>query len=262
MPGFYYLLREILPEELVERHAVKRQVLRRFGLADVLSDVTHCSDDVMTSCKYADQHSDVPVGGTVILPKTAAGTDPRSWGFHGTTQTWQPVELQPGAPTMLWIGWETDNPPTPVDLLRKTAVPRGRYLLDQLDQQWLFPVAHSKQGRATLPASLVRTVDGVKHHVAKPYQSLWELSGQIRDWYRDDFHVDPDDVLCWKYDCALQILQTNYRIGVHELNALDAMGRPLLTTENLDPLLASFIDWDLPDELMEIVEKKTETAAG
>jgi len=238
MPGFLYFLPDVTPEQIGRR--LERDLLKRHGLADVLDDCEHVPDDVVVSAgKLNDTH------GSILVPKSPDGTEPRDWKINQALQTWADR-----------IGWETDQPPTPADLLRKT-IHSGARVADRLDQDWRIPIARSPRGHGTLPAAFVRDDAGVTRAVDPQYQELWELSGQVRDWIYGQY--TPDDVDVWKYDSAATILSTNYRVGPRELNILHQLQRAVITTETIDPILVAFVDWDLPSELLEALEKKTRT---
>jgi hypothetical protein len=265
MPGFFYFV-PLAPDALVRRKRLQLDVLWPYGLDQVLRDVVHVPDDcVVTPATLQDQP------GSMLAPKSLAGSEPREWTYNPAIQTWiidlaphSPCDVlgesvpRPAAEASLWIGYETDRPPTPGDLARKLQI-GGAIVTDKLDQEWRVPVARSPRGRGQLPAEYVRTPTGVARQVDPEYLALWTLSGKIRDFVHGQLDLGGNREV-WTYDAALEILGTNYRLGTLEANLLQQLGRGVLTTATVEPILIAAIDWDLPQQLLDALEKKTETA--
>lgn len=257
MAGFYYCLRGAQPEDVVQDKRLVQGPLRKAGLEHVFADVVDVPDDCMVSgpstvSTPTDRDS---FYGTVLYPKTPYGHDPKSWKHNPDVQTWQPY----GDRKDVWIGWETDNPPTPVDLARRVTI-SGREVADQLGTPWVVPVARSHRGNATLPVSYRFAGEQVEPVVDPKYAGLWDLSGAVRDFWHEALQVANVDA--WKCRAALNVLQANYRIGPEELNVLHDLGRPVLHSGNLDVILFHFIDWDLPTEYFDLFQKKTGNLAA
>lgn len=246
MSGFFHFLPGVELEDAVDNRTLRRSLIVARGLSEQLRDVIRVPDDVMVL--PATNFGTDAARGVTIYPKSPAGEDPRHWNYHPATQTWRQIDDD------RWLGWETDSPPTPRDLERKRVV-GGVQVLGRGDHVWRVPLAHSPSGQDFLPGDFILTPDGVKKIVTSEYEAIWELSGKIRDYYRGRFD-DIEDHQLWKYHQAATILGFNYRIGHHEINALQSLGRAPITTDTLEPLLVNFIDWDLPQELLDAVSKK------
>jgi hypothetical protein len=108
-----------------------------------------------------------------------------------------------------------------------------------------------------LPAEYVRTAVGVERRIEESYRRLWELSGQIRDWIHGQLELPDRET--WTYDAALEILAANYRLGQVEANLLQQLGRAVLTTATVEPILVACCDWDLPQQLLDALEKQLES---
>jgi len=256
MPGFWYCLRNRQPEDMIRDGHLVRGELRQAGLGEILDDVSDVPDHCIVSgpAVVSGAQSTDEAFGVVIYPKAPAGSDPSDWKYNGSQQTWVPW----GDGSAVWIGWQTSSPPQPEDLARRKQLP-GHPVTDRAGRQWTVPIARSQHGRSGLPADFVRTAGGVETVVSEPYLPLWELSGSVRDWIFDR-HV-PENQPLWKYDTALQILAANYRIGPQEANLLQQFDCSLLNTDTIDTILLHFIDWEMPEELLRTLQKKTEPAA-
>lgn len=247
MPGFQYWLPGAYAA-IVQKHALVWDEIQRHRLDSVLQDIAHVPDD----CVATEATIDGRIG--VILSPKGRGTEPRDWGYNPTLQTW--VTRAEGSDAKL--GYEADRLPTPADLSRRLQL-GGAQLTDKHEQIWRIPIARSPRGRSVLPAEFVRTPDGVRREIAAAYQDLWDLSGKVRDWVHGEQFIADTDTMT--YDWALRVLQANYRVDVAELNLLQQLGRAVLTTETVEPILVAVIDWDLPRDLIAALEKKTPTPA-
>lgn len=270
MPGFSYFVAESF-KTLVHKSRLQHDWIVRTHpqLAAAIADCVHVPDDCVVTSATIDE-----VPGSWLQPKSLHGSEPLEWGYNPTIHSLadpfagpplppaSPGECLPSAPTTpgasLRIGWETARPPAPEDLARRTQI-GGALVEDKLGQVWRIPVARSPRGRSQLPCEYIRLADRVERQIDAAYLRLWELSGEIRDWlHGQKIAVDRE---LWTYDAALEVLGTNYRVGPFEANVLQSLGRSVLTSATIEPILVACVDWDLPQRLLDALEKKTQTAA-
>ena len=245
MPGFFYFLSRPAAELVADGRLV-HQVLEGLGLTPIFSDCQAAPDETMVS---AVQTGPTGLPGTVLYPKSVRGDSPLSWTYLPAAQSWRRSESGD-----FWIGWETESPPDPTALERREVLP-GYQCFDKLDQVWHVPIARSPRCHSSLASEFRRTAAGIERIPDPKHRGLWDLSGQIHDWLYDVF--TPPDQDLWKYDTAVAVLQTNYRVRSEELNILQELGRPVLTSETIDPILCAVIDNDLPQQLREYLQKKS-----
>jgi len=158
----------------------------------------------------------------------AQGDDPRV-GYHADRQTWRRMSPDPAC---AWIGWPTDDPPGPEDLIRDDPAP-GLTLPLGDGRAWLVPAVVDRDGDCLLPKC--RDVDPetgaiVKRPLAR-FDELRKLADLVRDAALAKGSVEDDEVgrVC------LAALATNYRVGIHEAAAL----------ELLTPQAEQYICWAL-----------------
>jgi hypothetical protein len=273
MPGFSYFVPESY-KTLIRSSRLRHDWLVRFDplLAAAIADCDQVPDDCVVTVATIDE-----VTGSWLTPKSLHGSEPLEWTYNPAIHSiGNPVITHPADPPLplaspgecltsapttpgasLRIGWETERPPRPEDLCRKTQV-GGAVVEDKLGQIWRIPIARSPRGRSQLPCEYIRMPGAIHRRIDPAYLDLWSLAGQIRDWLHDQY--SPDNRELWAYDAALQVLSTNYRIGPAEANLLQSLGRGVLTSATIEPILVACVDWDLPKRLIDALEKKTETA--
>lgn len=150
----------------------------------------------------------------------------------------------------IWLGWERSKMPTPSELQRKKTVP-GHMVKMNDGQEWLVPCARTVQGTTNLPQVMKLDDEGnVDYTVKKQYKQLFSDAQQIWDGMIEPWKELPtvldaevsisvtlsDPVL---YRIGLASLSVNYRVGLHEVNALE-----LFDTEgSLLSLAKALVDW-------------------
>jgi len=234
---FWYFLPSITFEELVKDDQLSREALERYDLADVLADVRsvphHASvSNVSAGCGGA--------SGVVIAP--VSRHFPAEPASFRRSLTWSQREVG-GA----WLGYDATSPPTPHHLERFATIP-GVTLHDDHGHDWTIPLARSP-GPGGQFGALPQTFKVYRGRpsvgtVKADYRSLWDLSGEVWDYFnRSDFKSSPD----WAMRTAATILAANYRIGFDELNALEDCGRGVLTQLNAQLILQACIHFDIVD---------------
>jgi hypothetical protein len=250
---FNYFLPGRTKTQLVQGDKLDREVLRTLGLDEVLADVSkveaHASVlDVRNGCGGK--------AGAVIAPvRKYRGVLPQF--FSHDLMTWK--EIRPG---QLWLGWMSGDTPLPQDLERWEVI-GGAELTDDSGGVWTLPIArapHMGFPYGTLPQSYSFDTEGEpKAHLEPAYQWLWDLSGEIRDWYAADEGPDSEatpaeraahrqlpfsDLV--KY--AARIVGVNYRVGTAELSVLHERGCRLLKRSAVHAICQAAYGWEVEQE--------------
>jgi hypothetical protein len=165
-------------------------------------------------------------------------------GYYADRQTWRQI---PGSEA--WVGWETDSPPEPDDLVRHKVLPGHEVTLGD-GNPWQIPIARalvdnekgSLEYTCTLPQTLDLDTEGkwTLGKVVSPHTLLWDDA--CRYWNsRIGIDTEESDI-DFKFDAlvgaAIRAMNTNYRI-----NAVEAAGIGLLTTQSLHAVLEATVDW-------------------
>lgn len=151
-----------------------------------------------------------------------------------------------------WLGFETDNQPTPDDL-QKAEMIAGHAITLEDGQEWTIPVARAFGRGSQLPQALILGDDG--QLVVESLPKFAELSQQAERVF-DAFLNDGEDLTlqdCW--NIAVLALQQNYRVSGWELSALRA-----LNTDNVQTVLGHLID--MPTILAAAQEQKKSHSDG
>lgn len=162
-------------------------------------------------------------------------------GFDSDSQVWQQSESGD-----YWLGYRKDLRPTPRTLKRSKQLP-GQMVRLEDGNDWLIPVARgvneALQGTCRLPQRFERR-DGqwVPGDVVDKFTRLWQIT---QEWWNvlspmifggsGDFVIQLDDEASW----CVEILATNYRVGVDEVSMLG-----LLSDEAATGILTALVDFD------------------
>lgn len=258
---FNYFLPGLTKAQVAPGETLDRDVLARVGLADVLSDCTrvpqHASvSDVRKGCGGQ--------AGCVIAPVRKHKGEPGTVFSHDL-MTWKAV-------TGYWIGWENNVPVSPQDLERLALI-GGSEVADDGGRTWLIPIArapHHGYEFGALPQSYTFGDDGEPTpHLVPSHAWLWELAGQIRDWYLAEAGPEEDATPLEKAQherlpftqlvkYAARILGVNYRLGPAELNVLHWLGAPVLTQAMVHRCCQTTYGW----EVLEQAKKKPPASAS
>ena len=247
MAGFYYFLEGlketpsgVLPADVVELHRLQ-------SLSDCLSIPAQL---VVSTAKGPSGRS-----GHVLYPKPANGSQPRFYSFNPEQQTWIPRGDK------LWIGWDSINPPTPEELIRRKPA-GGMMLTDEFDRKWCIPVVRSPIDRGSLPLDYTFDPDGSVVKRIKPiHERIWELSGRAHDYLLKVGEVPQDKIEAefpesWVIQTAVEFLGINYRVGIHEAAAFVEMGQTVLDTDLAMFIFRAVTDFGKVEEASNYLSKK------
>jgi len=172
-----------------------------------------------------------PTGDPGILVSDESAMDRAALKYRPTEQTWRMFTRDSGQ--VIGVGWYTDEPPTPQDLIRRQPLPGSPVTLPD-GHGYQIPVARrfaEFEGRLLsccgLPQSLARDGSGVwvpSAPIAR-YARLWDmLQGYLAAREEAMSQQTTDDVIYFTFppinELAIGILGINYRIGADELEAL------------------------------------------
>jgi len=172
------------------------------------------------------------------------GSDvPQNIGFYPNKQTWTQI---PGTET--WLGYVTDAPPGPKDLLRDDAMGGHTVRLED-GNEWHIPVACYFDRSTPFPRKVKWTADGWEvGGVAAKYEQLYGLASEF--WDKIFEGKGKDVTINTEINVAALALGLNYRIGPPEIAALE-----LLTTFNTEEIVKKILDMDL---FLDFVKKNQE----
>lgn len=96
-------------------------------------------------------------------------------GYYAVKQTWHKI-----LGGKMWLGWETENPPTPIDLQRSEQFDGHPVTLAD-GNTWIVPVVRTLLGGAALPAIYGCDDNGnmVKDTVLPRFARLWDLTQRL-----------------------------------------------------------------------------------
>lgn len=260
MASFYYFLPGVTKAQLQDGDRLKRSVLAAAGIDEVLFDVVKTPQHVSlaethrctgpwettgTMLALVNKHTGVP---ELVVPDFAR-------------QVWKTRD--PAG--KCWIGALKGDPPLPEELERWDQI-QGYKLADPGHYEWRVPVARMPDPSwqfGHLPQSYVFSDSGEPEGRLQPaYQWLWDLSGQIRDWYvAIEEGAIPQDAageaipFRWLVKQAARILGVNYRVGMPELTFLHELGREVLTQTTVGVICQAVFGFEVLDEA-----KKKQTA--
>lgn len=247
MASFYYFLPGVTKEQLHDAGRLKREPLAAAGIDEVLFDVdktpqhvslaeTHrCSgpwESTGTMLSVVSRHTGVP---ELVTPDF-------------TRQVWRPR----GDGKKCWIGAIKGEPPLPEELERWQQI-NGYTLPDAGKYEWRIPVARMPDPAwqfGHLPQSFVFDSAGEPQANLQPaYQWLFDLAGQLREWYRDSGNDSEErKPFSWMVKQAARILGVNYRVGFPELTFLHELGRTVLTQTTVNGICQALFSFDLIEE--------------
>lgn len=249
MASFYYFLPGVTKDDLIDGGRLKRDPLAAAGIDEVLFDVDRVIQHVSlaetnrcsgpwkstgTMLSIVNRHTGVP---SLVVPDF-------------DRQLWQPR----GNPAKCWIGALKGEPPLPEELERWEQIP-GFTLADPGKYQWSVPVARMPAPEwkfGHLPQSYV--FDGSGHpegRLQPAYQWLWDLAGQIRDWYVSEEPrpaAAEKQPFTWLVRQAARVLGVNYRVGFPELTFLHDLGRPVLTQTTVHAVCQALFGFEVLEE--------------
>lgn len=215
-----------LRESAAKDVSLRKQVLKERGLAEIFADVP------MVEQPLQELTGRGPGGlpGCLICYQTPKGDVPRRWCYMPKEQTWTPV----GDGSLLWIGVDSAEPPTPEEMARKKQYDGYSVLLGD-GNRWSVPVVRAPDDTTSLPRDMVWDATGRLIEPIKPlYESYWNESKETAAWVFDG--VKPDDY-GRALELAVRALSINYRFGRNEQNILR-----VIDSETLAGLLIATVD--------------------
>jgi len=234
----------------------------------VPTDLTQPTAELVADLAYALDYPNVAVRGVRGGPDNGNGlaigpADADRLGYFADRQTWKPL---PGSDA--WLGWYTDQPPTPDDLARPDGL-AGHLVTLGDGRQWVAPVARGViDAGETLDwyYATPRQVDvddageWVAGEVVPKYRELWQLA--VAWWDAKKAGTLEGTNLTFDFanynDGALTALATNYRVGRFEVAKLG-----LFDEHNPAAILDALVDWPTVTEwLKKNLMKSTTAAAG
>lgn len=175
-------------------------------------------------------------GGRGVLrgPEDGPGTilcdDSSIIGYYPDKQTWRPGPREADGDAPYWIGFETDNPPTPESLARPTQLggPLVRFFNGG---QWRVPVlrqweAGDEPGQALWSTTLPSMIDidaygiPIEGNVVPQYRDLFDVGLQVlAKMVGGESSLSNSQLIQFAADC----LGANYRVSLLELTALECL---------------------------------------
>ena len=249
MSGFYHFVPDVTPDQVVEggncaTGALIHATLQAVHLDDVLRDCRIAAKDVVViPCNSGPGDQ----GGVMLYPHPPGDELPELLGYDGERQQWVHVAVYGR-----WVGWRADEPPRPEDLERPQ-IRAGYTVRDDHSQVWQVPIAYASPAGAdatygNLPCSFRFDLE-TNQPIAtlKPeYRTVWERAKRAWTFYNspadewpEDFNQDELIMLC------AMALAINYRVGLAELNALDAAGRDPLDNDFVRNVVLCLIDMEV-----------------
>jgi hypothetical protein len=241
MPAFLYFVPGVQP-------TTRREDLRRFGL-----------DYALERCVAVGQVTAGPDGqpGIVLADgnRVAAG----SVRYDSAKQDWAavPASRRPAGAPAVWVGLDraAENRPGPEDLARSRMLPGHQVELAD-ERLWLVPVARAcaadedgtvRGFAVALPRGVGLDSDGrwTAGSVLPRYRRLWELA---EEWWAaftggkisaQDHTIQTDFSDASAFDCAVECLQANYRVGPVEISLLGLLD----DGDALRRILDALVDW-------------------
>lgn len=249
MSGFVYFFPGRTAADLQDGEK-RREILVAAGLWEQLGDISVFPQQAsLSETKKASGPWNRE--GVMLAPVGKHTGTPRLTSVNYEEQVWLPC----GDGSLAWIGWDKSALPSPYGLERPQIV-HGFLLVDDLTQQWAVPLARSPdpENATGFLMKTYRFANGKPvGTIVKSQEWLWELSGQIRQWYMQTGHPDqlPWD---WLVKAAVKLIGVNYRVGEHEINALAECGANLLTDETINKTCRASFGF----EVLEAAKKKEE----
>lgn len=221
-----YFLPHLHPDQ-VNNVGTRKAMLRERGLLDVFADVPM----ELMPCVGVPGRGPNNLSGSILYYQSPKTDIPRRTYFKDAEQQWTPV----GTGEHVWIGIDTDDPPTPDDMVRRT-VYEG-YGIDLADgKRWQIPVIRRCHDASTaLPTDMVWDSTGKLIEPIKPaYEALWRDTETVSRWFVEDQQAPRSDALRH----AVKALSINYRFGVNEQNLLR-----VIDATNFMAVLMAMVDY-------------------
>lgn len=223
-----YFLPGLSRSQLLPGGKLSRALLRERGLSEVFEDVGIGRED-FGSCELAGRG---PGGksGIILFYQRPDGSIPRRIDYRPAEQSWTAVD-----PDGLWIGLDTDDPPTPEDLARHKQ--HLGYTIELADgHTWRIPVIRRPDGSTELPTELFWDAAGkITEPLKERYRAYWDETAEVAGWFFEGKSADFDKGKA--LGLAVRALSLNYRFGRAEQNVFK-----VADTLNYLTILAATVD--------------------
>ncbi len=185
------------------------------------------------------------VGGAMGAGILAVCGDGHDLNYDPNTQNWVRISEK------VWLGYSKERAlhPSAADLLRRERSLDGHMVTLGDGHVWAIPTVRFLNGDTRLPRVLVVGKDGcVEYQIRAEYQPLVAAADKIIDSAIRGGEPSTPEQLLWFAAAALAV---NYRVGVHELSALQ-----LIDTENIRQIAEAALDGPALAQLMDELKKK------
>ena len=228
MAGFLYYFPDVDPSQISPPFLKGRGVT--LSLRDLFRNWQPSHNVIVTSIVHG------PDGkcGCYVYPIPETGNLPRVNGYDSETQEWENHDGY-------WLGIDTENRPTPPELIRPTIVSGYEYRLGD-DWDWICPIIREPNGTPNIPQSWGENGDGFAEKILPQWEWAWKLSEKIWNVFLGD--EDMERAEAW--DVCCQLLSINYRLGKHEITKLG-----LVTSENYVSIFQAAVDGALWKQYVE-----------
>ena len=245
--SFHYFLVGVKPDD----GRITAEDFAAFGLDQSLSDLI----DADRREYSAFEMSIAGKTGTFLTPNVAPGVSPECVTYKPKIQSW--IQLSIGE-NELFIGWTTDRPPVPTELLRPVNY-SGYSIDDCSNRKWTTPVARSVRGNVTLPSDFdFDFVSGDATEVlSDDFDRLWKISGDLyKHWNEEGFELDAASIAQY----ALFAISVNYRVGPVEFAAFKSMGAKIFDSAKASAFCLAVIDLQILDDYKKKLEQEISQA--
>jgi len=267
MVAFWHFLPNTKEKELASSGRLLAHELRHRGCDGALRDCHTIPKRVIAQNINAGPEG---MSGVMLFPVPLNGTLPRHLGYDPENQTWRKI----GDGSKRWIGWLTDQPPTPTDLERHDTID-GLPVVDAYDHAWIVPIARSLDNpRGRLPAAFGwDKEDKPVVGVSEIYREFWDDSGKLWDLIdtsaesqgavlAQDFTPEQDQ---FAFEMVCRALAINYRVDHAILSTLDKIRPGWMSTDVASIMLNAIVDFFKYREwiaLQKKIESQLEAPAG
>lgn len=245
MAGFYYFFKDRRADEIARGEELDHSLLTHYGLHLTLADVRKVPAHATLSNVGSNAGPGHSCGAILAISCKYTGA-PAIVTNAPNLQRWKCIDEAKG----LWLGVLKDDLPRP-EVLERFTVIRGGRVTDPQHYEWIVPVARAlAQGMpyGTLPQSYHFDDAGEPQPVLdKAYEWLWQLAGEIKDWYVAS-ETDQPRPHAWLVKTAARLLAVNYRLGLHELNLLQECGRSVLHQQTIGAICQACYGWEVLEE--------------
>ena len=261
MNPFLYRLNGLKkPEELFHGGKFKQDVLARFHLGHLDGELVNQSDADVAFCEVDGEYFALlvmkvpPNGNTATHTSFDARKEP-----DRNTQRW--YKHPDGS---IEIGWVIDSIPGPEVLARPNAA--GLRTADASGREWLVPIGRStKNGRETFIRDFVFDLaeNSVQQVRSASSDQLFDIAAEIWDLYiNDDKNSMTDQQWHRLFELVVEALGINYCISSLEVNAFQAMGKPIFDTTVVDVFAMAVTDFEIYEEFKKKEMEEKESEAG